>query len=39
MHKEAIAAPTLPLTTINPWTISGRQDAMLQRRLWQMRMY
>jgi len=28
-----------PLASINLWAVSGRQDAMLQRRLWQMRMY
>lgn len=35
--QAAAGAP--PFATINLWAISGRQDAMLQRRMWQTRSY
>jgi hypothetical protein len=35
----AQAAAVAPFATINLWAISGRQDAMLQRRMWQTRSY
>jgi len=34
---EEVAAP--PVEKINLWAIAGRQDLMMQRRLWQLRMY
>jgi len=35
--QKATAAP--PCSSVNLWAISGRQDLMLQRRMWQMKMY
>jgi hypothetical protein len=33
------ASVVVPYKPLNIWAISGRQDAMFQRRMWQMRMY
>jgi len=37
--KEAIRPTLLQADRASLWAIAGRQDAMFQRRLWQMRMY
>jgi hypothetical protein len=36
---KADVSVAVPYKPLNIWAISGRQDAMFQRRLWQMRMY
>jgi len=37
--QEKVASAQMPLASLNLWAVAGRQDTMLQRRLWQMRMY
>lgn len=37
MEELVVSAP--PVERINLWAIAGRQDLMLQRRLWQLRVY
>ncbi|MBN1615386.1 MAG: hypothetical protein JW950_13045 [Deltaproteobacteria bacterium] len=37
VEAEAVVAPVVE--KINLWAIAGRQDLMLQRRLWQLRVY
>lgn len=36
--EELVAAPP-PVERVNLWAIAGRQDLMMQRRLWQLRVY
>jgi hypothetical protein len=38
-EAEVLAVPALPAARVNVWGMAGRQDIMLQRRLWQMRLY
>ncbi|MCX8031351.1 MAG: hypothetical protein N3A59_07230 [Thermodesulfovibrionales bacterium] len=38
-RKETIVTTQLPHQRVSLWAIVGRQDMMLQRRLWQQRMY
>jgi len=35
----AAQAPAVPLERINLWGIAGRRDLMMQRQLWQLRVY
>ena len=35
----AVRAESVPGVTINVWGMAGRQEIMLQRKLWQMRLY
>ena len=37
VEDVVVAAP--PAERINLWAIAGRQDLMIQRRLWQMRIH
>ena len=37
LEEVVVVAP--PVERINLWAIAGRQDLMLQRRLWQMRVH
>jgi hypothetical protein len=37
--EVTLPVPALPAVRVNVWGMAGRQDIMLQRRLWQMRMY
>ena len=37
LEEVVTAAP--PVERINLWAIAGRQDLMIQRRLWQMRIH
>ena len=37
VEEPVVAA--LPVERVNLWAIAGRQDLMMQRRLWQLRVY
>ncbi len=36
---EELVAAAPPVERVNLWAIAGRQDLMMQRRLWQLRVY
>ncbi|MFH0811520.1 MAG: hypothetical protein V2A69_01585 [Pseudomonadota bacterium] len=37
--REEVIPPPGPIERVNLWAIAGRQDIMLQRKLWQLRLY
>jgi|LQYC01.1.fsa_nt_gi hypothetical protein len=38
-EPKVVAVPALPASRANVWGMAGRQEIMMQRRLWQMRLY